>query len=185
MDDSFSTQINTEYILAIVPNEPVLGSLLHAKKDIGKYIIAQMDMLPHIKLLPKFQWDEREEYLLIHELKNLIPQINSFEVDILQIDKNKEENQVYLQTDCKVDFDHLVKTTCDQLCKLFPSMYNNLTEMDGRLILAEANFDPENFTLVAKRLSKKIYSGIFIADKISLFKNSGNGWHLTAELHLN
>jgi len=177
--------IATEYILTIIPNEPVLGNLQILKKEIGKYIIEEKDLPPHIKIFPKFKWCEKEEYLLVHELKGLIPQINCFEVDILQINKNKELNQLFLQTNCKVDFKDLTQIVLNQLAKLVKNNEADIDELDGRIIMAEENFDPENFALVTKRLSKKIYSGIFVADKISLFKNLGNGWELAAEFHLN
>lgn len=170
--------------MVIVPNEPVLGHLLKSKKDIEKYLDKSMDLMPHIKLFPTFTWEGTEEYLLIHSIKNLIPAIHSFEVNLLQLEKSKLEGDLYLKTQTRPEIENFLSVIQLHFQKTSNEQSLSIDTIDGRLTLVDKECIGENYSKIAPRLGKKIFSGVFIADKLSLFKNEGNGWQLNAEFHL-
>jgi hypothetical protein len=172
------------YILAVIPENPVLGALELACAEVKKHFIPEAEILPHIPLMPQFKWVDTEEYLLVHKIKQIIPLIYSFEVQISGFEKDKNQNLIYLSTHQVPSLLEIIETIFAKFNYEIEKQKLPIENIDGKLVLAHQEIKENCFNKVANKLAQTAYTGIFIADKINLLKNDGFGWKISHEFHL-
>lgn len=172
------------YLLAIVPGEPVASALLAIKNTIAKYIDPKLTQLPHITVFPMFYWCEKEEYLLMHHIKSILPHLYSFEVQIQGAACDKDKKKLYYQTKSNSFFND-----CHEQFRNYFSYHSkvnqlNMDDINGQLVIANGDLKKNTLHKAWNDLKGKNFEGAFIADKIVLLKLDPTGWNVLNHFYL-
>lgn len=179
-------QFNTlyPYLLVIVPEEPLASSLLAIKKTIEKFIDQTVFQQPHITVFPMFYWCDKQEYLLVHHIKNILPHLYSFEVNIKGIACNQDKKQLFMPTDSNNLFD-----ACHIHFKDYFSFHTSehqlsMNDINGQLILANGDLKKNALVKAWNKIKHVDFEGSFYANKIALLKRDLTGWNVIKHFHL-
>ena len=172
------------YLLAIIPDKPVGPALSQLKNSIAQFIEPNNYQPPHIKLFPVFMWNDKEEYLLVQHIKNNLPKLFSFEVELKNFAFNKQKSQLYVNTYCKHYFDAIHLQIKDYFSYQSAQSQLTMDDINGQLIFANGDLK-ENTVLKAWKIVKnKSFEASFYANKITLLKQDNTAWHILKEFHL-
>lgn len=166
------TQNTDAYMLAIVPPNPALQQLLNAKSKIKNYLVEPTtSMQPYLKLTPTFYWNNKEEFLLVHEVKNIIANCFSTLVELTKFCLNQQEQKI------------LVEITPNQELVEISNLFNlNLLQQTPAqkqkfgVVLANGDLKTGCLQSAFNSIKNQKIQTQFNADKIKLFAKVNNQW---------
>ncbi len=181
---SITNPDHCSYLLAVLPGEPVGPALSRIKGSIVQYLRPEICQPPHIKVYPVFKWNDKEEYLLVQHIKNNLPQLYSFEVEIRNFACNKTKQQLFMPTQTSNSFEACYQQFRNYFSGHLMSAAPDAEEINGQLILANGDLKENALPKAWNVLKNKNFEATFYADKISLLKLDNTGWQLFKQFHL-
>ncbi|MFZ4799092.1 MAG: hypothetical protein ACOYMA_16440 [Bacteroidia bacterium] len=181
-----SHKIQKNYCIGIVPSDFSYNRIIEFKKEIIKANKLEPDdnYFPIINLIDPFDWDEKNEYLMVSYLKKYAESSYSFDIEFNGFDKF--DDQISLKISEK-----------EQITK-FQKSLEYYIEIHSKLKLGkgfDSVFEPKlflNITPDTTRKMNKIWNFLkensfnihFTANKICLLNLKSNKWSIVKEFEL-
>ncbi|MFN4083534.1 MAG: hypothetical protein ACK4K9_07885 [Bacteroidia bacterium] len=174
-----NSQTFNNYLLAIIPPEPVLSDAMKLKDSIKNNLVfdGQFSLPPYIKIMKMFEWNDKEEYMLVHYLKNIIPVCNSLNIELSGLGICKNKNEIFIEVANKKEVNSINETFYKYFfAHYFSSQQIELNAETTNLIIGNGDLRSNSLTKAWNVLIDKNFYGEFIADKICLYMEVAGTW---------
>jgi|DEB19_MinimDraft_2_1074335.scaffolds.fasta_scaffold12570_2 hypothetical protein len=181
-----SPKIQKNYCIGIVPNGFIYNRIieLNSSIQIANKLAQNENFVPIINLIEPFNWDEKNEYLMVNYLNKYAKNSLSFDLEFNGFEMSEE--QISLKISEK-----------EQISK-FQKSLEYYIEIHSKLKLGKGYdyiFDPKLFLNIAPDTTKKknkIWNDLkensfnihFTADKICLLNLKSDKWNVVKEFEL-